>query len=120
MDVRALRGVAWGAGLLLAALLASFVWAGGRQSLGEGIAAVSDEPWGIVTLLDLYVGFAFVAAWIHALERRWGATLAWAVALCLLGNVATLAYVLLRLWRLQRSGRPGTLADLFTPDAARP
>lgn len=98
---------------LLAGLVGSFWWAGTRQALGEGFAAVTAQPWGIVTLLDLYLGFAFVAAWIHALERRWPVTLAWAVALCVLGNAATLAYLLLRL------RRAGSLAALFVPAAPR-
>ncbi|HKI99492.1 MAG TPA: DUF1475 family protein [bacterium] len=98
--------------VLLAAMLASFLWAGARQALGDGFAAVTAQPWGLVTLLDLYVGFAFVAVWIYVLERNWLVTLGWAVALCVLGNVTTLVYLLLR------ARKAATLADVFMPARA--
>lgn len=95
-----LRLVVVACALLLAALVLSFVLAGSVQGLREGGSAIAGEPWGVVTLLDLYVGLLFVAAWIHALEGRWPVTLAWAFALMLLGNAATLAYLL---WRARRA-----------------
>jgi hypothetical protein len=97
---------------LIAALLASFVWASGQSSLPEGFGAVMDLRWGAVTMLDLYSGLFFVAGWIAAMERgRPAVALAWLVALLCLGNLATMGYLLLR------ARRARTFGDLFTPRA---
>ncbi len=99
--------------LLWAGLLASIAWAGLQGPLGAGFAAVTAAPWGVVTLLDLYGGLLFVAAWIAALERDWRRVLPWVVALLLLGNLATTGvYLLLRLRRAE-----SVRAALLTPRA---
>lgn len=55
------------------------------------------HPWGRVSLVDLYVGFALVGCWIAARERSFRRTVPWILALIVLGNLATCAYVLLSL-----------------------
>lgn len=102
------RAIAFASAAILALLVGSFFWAGRQQGLGEGFAAVMEQPWGVVTVLDLYTGLLFVAAWIHALERDWRKTLGWSVALATLGNVATLAYLI---WRARQADSWG---ELFT------
>jgi hypothetical protein len=86
--------------LALFALLAGAIgWALAAGPLSEGFAVVVSNPWGWVTLLDLYIGFVLVATWIHTRERDWRVTTAWAIALAVTGNLATLAYMLRRLWK---------------------
>ncbi len=109
----ALRRFLWVVAVLLLALLAAGLWALVRADLAADAAALLGAPWGRVTVLDLYLGLAFVAAWIHAVERDARLTLAWALALCVLGNAATLAFLL---WRGRRCA---TLGELFT-GAPRP
>jgi hypothetical protein len=53
------------------------------------------HPWGRVSLVDLYVGFAIVGCWIAARERTILRTVPWILALVFLGSLATCAYVLI-------------------------
>jgi hypothetical protein len=71
-----------------------------RASLEKSVIVIFEqllaERWGVVTLIDLYAGFAFVILWIGVCERKWTRTLAWTIAIMGLGNLATLAYIALR------------------------
>lgn len=57
---------------------------------GSAIWAV---PWGKVTLIDLYIGLAFFAAWVWFREGSRPKTLAWWVGLAALGNLAAAMYL---------------------------
>ena len=56
-------------------------------------SAIWALPWGKVSLIDIYVGLAFFAAWIAYREDSIWATGAWWVALVVLGNLAAAAYL---------------------------
>ena len=56
-----------------------------------------DNPWGIVSLFDVYVGFFFFIGWIAYRESCPGIVLAWAVAICVGGNVVAGIYAILAL-----------------------
>lgn len=91
----AVRIVVGLAGLGLCALIALAIPASGP--LGEEIAKLAAPPWGVVTLVDLYLGFAIAAVLIVALEPNKWVALAWAAPIFVLGNVVTAAWVVLRL-----------------------
>lgn len=59
---------------------------------GEG-SAIWALTWGKVTLVDLYVGVVFFAAWVAWRERRLLPVVVWWVALVGLGNLAAAAYL---------------------------
>ncbi len=95
--------------LLLIVFFGAIRWASNQESLWTGLEKLATDPWGIVTLIDLYVGFAVIGAVIVVTEtRRWRAPI-WIVLLCCLGNIVTLAYLLFQLRRARR------FADLFQP-----
>lgn len=54
-------------------------------------------PWGIVSLLDLYVGFALFSAWIVYRERFAAAAVVWVVLMMVLGFWTASLYVFLAL-----------------------
>ncbi|WP_420430600.1 hypothetical protein [Hyphobacterium sp.] len=74
----ALGGLALGALIWIAVSQGDFGAAGGWL--------VSD-PWGQVTLLDLYLGFFFTAVVIALFERRWWRAAIWIAPLPVLGNI---------------------------------
>jgi len=82
------------AGLIL--LLSACFWAGTRSNFPAALAAIASQPWGLVTLLDLYVGLAVVAVVIYSAEDSKPVALVWIVLLVALGNVATLAWMIRR------------------------
>ncbi len=58
-----------------------------------------DNPWGIVSLFDVYVGFFFFIGWIVYRESCPRIILAWSVAILLGGNVVSGLYAVIALLR---------------------
>ena len=58
-----------------------------------------DNPWGIVSLFDVYVGFFLFIGWICYRESCPGIMLAWSLAILLGGNVVSGLYALIALLR---------------------
>jgi len=54
-------------------------------------------PWGIVSLVDLYVGFALFSCWIVFRENAWLPSIVWVVLMMVLGFWAGALYTLLAL-----------------------
>lgn len=60
-------------------------------------AILTSLPWGIVSLVDLYVGFTLFSAWIVYREKSIPATALWILAVMTLGAFAISLYVFLAL-----------------------
>jgi hypothetical protein len=58
-------------------------------------------PWGIVSLVDLYVGFALFSCWIVFREKAWLPSVIWVILMMVLGFWAGALYTFLA---LQSSG----------------
>lgn len=69
-------------------------------------------PWGRVSLVDIYVGLAFFAAWIGYREHSMWARLGWWIGLVLLGNFTAALYLTVAAYR---SSNPN---QLLTGDRA--
>lgn len=67
---------------------------------GEGSRLLA-MPWGIVSLVDLYVGFTLFSAWIVFRERSWPRSIVWVVLMMVLGFFTASLYTFLA---LQSSG----------------
>jgi hypothetical protein len=92
-------------GIGLAALIVLAVKSGDFWQAGRWLTS---DPWGLVTLADLYLGLAVSAAVIALFERRLSAML-WIIPLPFLGNVWTAVWFVLRLPELARRIRPVAL-----------
>ena len=64
-----------------------------------------ENPWGIVSLFDVYVGFFFFIGWIVYRESCPGIILAWSVAILLGGNLVSGIYALIALLRSKGDAR---------------
>ncbi len=62
----------------------------------EGSWFISN-PWGIISLVDLYVGFILFAMWIFYRESSWIHALIWTVLLMILGFFIGALYVYIQL-----------------------
>ncbi|OQA22740.1 MAG: hypothetical protein BWY63_00667 [Chloroflexi bacterium ADurb.Bin360] len=67
---------------------------------GEGSQLLS-MPWGIVSLVDLYVGFVLFSGWILYREKSLPVALLWTVAMMVLGFFTASLYTFIA---LQTSG----------------
>lgn len=91
-------------GVLAVAFAGLIWWAITKGDFGaEGTWLISN-PWGIVSLADLYIGFLLSAVVIAGFEKRSHAFF-WILPIPFLGNVWTLIWFVLRLpmlWRRLR------------------
>ena len=63
---------------------------------GEGQVLLS-MPWGIVSLVDVYIGFVLFSGWIVYRERSAVRSTIWVILVMILGNLTTGLYVLIAL-----------------------
>lgn len=89
----AVLGAAFAALILWASLVADF-WA--------SFDAIAADPWGIVTLADLYLGFFLIAIVIACFEGGGIRAVLWIAPLPFLGNVWAVVWFVVRLPRLRR------------------
>ncbi len=80
-------------------LTAAIVWAMGQASILDSFGRIVADPWGIVSLIDLYVGFFVAAVLIWRFEPSRAVAIAAIVLMPFLGNVVSL------LWLAWRAGR---------------
>lgn len=63
----------------------------------EDGSKILNNPWGIVSMVDLYVGFILFSVWIVFRERNILVSLIWVMAMMILGFFAGALYVALNL-----------------------
>jgi hypothetical protein len=71
---------------------------------GEG-SILLGMPWGVVSLVDLYVGFLLFSGWIWYREPSRGIAVAWIVAMMVLGFFTGSLYAFLALHRSEGDWR---------------
>lgn len=94
--MKAAKIVAWIALLAMTAVLVYGFTVG--DFAGEG-GQLMRMPWGIVSLVDLYAGFALFSIWIAYREASLVAKIAWIALMMVLGFWAGALYMLLALYR---------------------
>ena len=66
---------------------------------GSDGSEILQNPWGIVSLVDLYTGFTLFSGWIIYRERAFLPSLIWVVLMMVLGFFTASLYVLIALYR---------------------
>lgn len=84
-----LLGAAAMTGIILYAFIAG-------DFAAEG-AILTSMPWGIVSLVDLYVGFSLFSVWVLYRENSLPVAILWVVAVMTLGALAISLYAFLAL-----------------------
>ncbi len=82
----------------------AILWAFGQAPFWPSVSAIMANPWGVVTVIDLYLGFLVFAIVIHRFEPNRMLALALIVALPILGNVVSLGWLAIRGLALVRVG----------------
>ena len=82
-------------GVLLMTIAIGYAFiAGDFASEGQALLAM---PWGIVSLVDLYVGFTLFSGWIIYREQSWWRSVIWIGLLMTLGFFTGSLYALIAL-----------------------
>lgn len=82
---------------LAVALSGLIWWAFTASSISASFAMIVEDPWGVVALADLYIGFILLAAIIWLFEASRLQALIWIVPIFFLGNAWAAAWMV---WRL--------------------
>ena len=93
---------------ILVAMIAVTTWASLDRSVFEA-GNLLEDPWGVATLVDAYMGFLTFYAWVLYKEPGVGRRSVWFVLIMGLGNIAMSAYVLIQLFRLPEGATVETL-----------
>ncbi len=76
--------------LMAAALVFGFV----SGDFGREVRALAGMPWGIVAMIDVYIGLLFFSAWMIFREQSRLKGALWFIAFLGLGNLATAVYLI--------------------------
>jgi hypothetical protein len=103
-DMTILRAFVGIAGL---ALLGLILWAAFLQqdlhgSFFDQFGVLAALPWGVVSLVDLYIGFLLFAILVFLTERSFVLAALWAAPVFLLGNIWSALWFAIRLPELAR------------------
>jgi hypothetical protein len=90
-----MRLAMWVCGLGAAAMAAVLIYGFTVGDFAAEGSRLLSMPWGIVSLVDLYVGFTLFSGWIIYREASPVRTVAWIVAVMVLGFFAASVYALL-------------------------
>ncbi|MCD4827310.1 MAG: DUF1475 domain-containing protein [Acholeplasmataceae bacterium] len=75
------------------ALLNGFI----NGSFFDDGSIILNNPWGIVSLVDLYVGFIIFSMWIYFREEKKVYSILWIISVMVLGFFSVSVYVLIAL-----------------------
>lgn len=81
----------------LLAMSAVLVFGFTQGDFFEDGGVILDNPWGIVSLVDLYVGFVLFSLWIAFREKNMVLAAVWILAMMILGFFAGALYVFMHL-----------------------
>ena len=85
------------------ALVGAIVWATPQADIFESFGNITEDPWVLVAIVDLYAGFVIYSAIVWTLEENKKAALLWIVPTYFLGNVIPAAYFIFRFSKALRT-----------------
>ena len=71
-------------------------WASIDSNVIQGAIEIFSLRWGLITVLDFYIGATVIGVWICVIEKSIFRGLSWLLFIYLLGNLATLVYLIRR------------------------
>ena len=89
------------AGLGLVAMTGALVYGFTVGDFGADGARILGNPWGIVSLVDLYTGFFLFSGWIVYREKSAAAAGIWVVLMMVLGFFTASLYTLIALFQAE-------------------
>jgi hypothetical protein len=92
--LRYVSSIAWAG---LAAVSIALIYAFVSGHLATDLPRLVDNPLGLATLVDVYVGFALFSCWIVWRESRLTTALIWIAMIMVGGNIVSTMYVLVAL-----------------------
>ena len=83
----------------LAAMTGILIYGFTVGDFGADGGELLNNPWGLVSLVDLYVGFILFSGWIAYREGSWPQSLIWIIFMMVLGFFTASLYALIALYQ---------------------
>ena len=83
--------------VLAGGLTILIAWAAMNANFLDSFGRITADPWGLVTLADLYLGFLILSVVIWLCEPDWRVALLWIVPIYFLGNIVTALWLMVKL-----------------------
>ena len=88
--------------ILMSIMLVKIITTSLQSNLFEEWATLVKIPWMDATLWDFYANVFCIFLWILYKEKNHLTRLSWLILLIVLGSVATIAYILIQLFKLKK------------------
>lgn len=89
-----LKKLAFFVSLLLAIMVTGLVYGLMHGNFSSEVSHIAAMPWGLVTFIDIYIGFLLIGVWIFWREVSTFRALLFFVPILFLGNFFTCIYIL--------------------------
>lgn len=89
----------------IVAMTAVLAYAFTTGNLGQEGSVILSIPWGVVSLVDLYVGFTLFSVWIVYREKSVVSSIIWVILMMVLGFFTASLYAFIALQRSQGDWR---------------
>jgi hypothetical protein len=90
-----MRFIKWLSAIGLLLMTAVLIYGFSVGDFSRDGSILLQNPWGVVSMVDLYVGFALFSAWIIYREKSFVRSLIWVVLMMVLGFFTASLYVFL-------------------------
>ena len=102
------------AGLVAVAMAGALAYGFTQGDFVADASRLTANPWGLVTLIECYIGYILIGAWIVQREPSTAMAAVWIVAMMLIGHLVTAAYL------VRAAGKSGGRVDVFWMGRAAP
>jgi glucan phosphoethanolaminetransferase (alkaline phosphatase superfamily) len=99
--------------LLFITMTSMILWAIFTGNWDNAISYITQEPWILITIIDIYISFFVFYIWVFFRERNIFSKIIWLLLIISTGSLAITLYVLIQLFKL-REGE--TLKDMISRD----
>ena len=95
MNMKVAKIISWlGLGAMTVGLLNGFL----NGNFAKDGKALLSNPWGVMSMIDLYVGFTLFSMWIFFREKNLLKSILWTILMMVLGFFTACVYVLIALY----------------------
>lgn len=95
MNMKVAKIISWlGLGAMTVGLLNGFL----NGNFAKDGKALLSNPWGVMSMIDLYVGFTLFSMWIFFREKNLLKSIFWTILMMVLGFFTACVYVLIALY----------------------
>jgi hypothetical protein len=84
--------------LALVVMTAGLTYASTAGDWNRDVHSLITNPWGVATLVEIYVGLGIFAVWVCTREANSVAAVLWVSGILLTGNIGTALYLLRATW----------------------